>query len=753
MRNKINEEQSSSTDPAIDKADASMLHDPLDDLEAENGSGSLHDSWVEALLIVAKYYRLEYSAEDVKVTTEWSQDKPLGEILRTVARQLGMTLKTEQLKASELSPWRLPLVVQFKDGQVAVVKTVDSNKNIGLSFCGDQGLNSSITQEELIKNASVAVILRPARSIPDSRVDDYIKPYESNWLRKIVLRDIKPYGHVMLASLVANTLALAGIIFSRQVYDRVIPAESMPTLYVLFSGVILALCFDFTMRRSRVRITDLLGKRADMRASDRVFGHALRIKNTARPKSTGTFISQIRELEYVRELFTSTTVTAFADMPFFILFCFVFWYIAGSLVLVPLGAVVLMVVPGLLVQGKLRRLANDSMRESSLRSAMLVESVQGNEDIKTLQAEPRFQHQWNHYNAVTADLNLRLRYVTNSLSVWSQTIQTGVFATVVFFGAPMVMSGDLTTGSLVAASILASRMMSPMTQLTQVLSKWQQAKVATNSLNQIMERPVDYPEGAKRVQRSSIMGNYEFRQTSFKYSKEDRMPSLQVKHLTISAGERIAILGRNGAGKSTLLQACSGLLEPQTGEVLLDNIRLDHIDPADVRRDAGLLSQNSRLFHGTIRENLLLGAPSATDQELLDAVTMSGADELIRKLPDGLDHIILEGGVGLSGGQRQSLLLSRLMIRQPRIIMLDEPTASLDETTEKRFINQLKNWLPGKTLLVATHRLSILELVDRVIVMDQGRIVIDDTKEKVIAQLSGKPAQATKKNINKAGSL
>lgn len=715
--------------------------DTDDDLSDKKESRHRYDGWTEAMLTVAKHYRLEYSDENVRVMTAWSSDRPIGEVLRALARQLGMTLKTEKFKAHEVTPWRLPLIVQFKDGQVGVVETSDGDDQFGIIYSGDQGLKSSITKEALLRNTAVTVVLRPAKSIPDARIDEYIKPHEKNWLRKIILRDLKPYGHVMLASLIANVLALAGIIFSRQVYDRVIPAESMPTLYVLFSGVLLALFFDFMLRRARVRITDLLGKRADMRASDRVFGHALRIRNTARPKSTGTFISQIRELEYVRELMTSTTVTAFADMPFFILFCFVFWYIAGPLVLVPMGALLLMIIPGLLVQRKLRQLANDSMRESSLRSAMLIESVQGVEDIKTLQAESRFQNQWNHYNAVTADMNLRLRYITNSLSVWSQTVQTGVFATVVFFGAPMVMSGDLTTGSLVAASILSSRMMAPMTQLTQVLSKWQQAKVATNSLNQIMERPVDNPEDIKRVHRASIEGDYELRQAVFKYSEDDRIPSLQVKQLKISGGERIAILGRNGAGKSTLLQSCSGLLEPQTGEVLLDGIRLSHIDPADVRRDVSLLSQNARLFHGTIRENLLMGAPNATDQELMNAISISGAREFIRKLPDGLDHIVLEGGIGLSGGQRQSLLLSRLIIRQPSVVLLDEPTASLDETTEKRFIEQLKAWAPGKTLIIATHRLSILELVERIVVVDKGHIVMDDTKEKVISQLSKKPGQ------------
>lgn len=700
------------------------------------------DHWIEMMLLVAKHYRLEYSSENVRLGAAWQAQAPEGEVLRTMARQLGMSLTTARFEPATLTPWRLPMIVQFHDGQLAMLESLDGQRHVGLVFSGDGGNRSAMTLDELGERVMTAIVLRPARSIPDARVDDYIQPFDRHWLRRIVLRDLRPYGHVMLASLMASTLALAGVIFSRQVYDRVIPAESMPTLYVLFSGVMLALLFDFILRRSRVRITDLLGKRADLRASDRVYGHALRIKNSARPRSTGTFISQIRELEHVRELLTSTTVTACADMPFFLLFAGVFWYIAGPLVLVPLVALVLMVVPGLLVQRRLRELASESMRDASLRNAMLVESVQGMEDIKTLQAEPHFQNQWNHFNAVTADVNLRLRYITNTLSVWSQTVQTGVFAAVVFFGAPMVMSGDLTVGSLVAASILATRMMAPMAQLTQVLSKWQQAKVATDSLNTIMAREVDNPESARRIHRAYLGGDYAFESARFRYAPEDATPALDVKRLTIASGERIGLLGRNGAGKSTLLQACSGLLEPASGELLLDGVRLAHIDPADVRRDVALLSQNARLFHGTLRDNLIMGAPGATDDDALAALALSGASDFVRKLSDGLDHIVLEGGLGLSGGQRQSLLLARLLIRQPNVLLLDEPTASLDEAAEKRFIQQLGAWLPGKTLLVATHRMSLLSLVDRIIVVDGGRIVLDDTKEVVLARLSGKTPPA-----------
>ncbi|WP_375058119.1 type I secretion system permease/ATPase [Zobellella sp. DQSA1] len=704
---------------------------------AERATKVDYRPWLDAILTVARHYRLEYSVENVRMAAQWELDEPFEQVLRQMARQAGLTVKFASFDETLLTSWRLPLAVQFNDGQVAVIDSIDSNGRAGLVYSGDQGLQTSIDREELAGNLVRMVILRPARAVADARVDDYIKPYERNWFREIILRDIKPYGHVLLATMVANILALAGILFSRQVYDRVIPAESMPTLYVLFGGVMLAIVFDFIMRLMRVRITDLMGKRADIRISDRVFGHAVRLRNSAKPKSTGTFISQIRELEQVRELITSTTATALVDLPFFLLFLFVFWYIAGPLALVPAVALLLLLLPGLLAQGKLKELSRESMRESSLRNAMLVETIQGHEDIKLLQAEQRFQHEWNHYNAVTADVNLRLRFLTNMLTVWAHNVQTSVFAVVVLFGAPMVMNGDLTTGSLVAASILASRMMAPMAQLTQVMSRWQHAKVALESLNNLMQLPVDHPEGSKRVHKPVIQGDYDFSRAVLQYGEDAPAPALTVAELSIRAGERIAVLGKNGAGKSTLLQALAGVLEPVSGQVNLDDVRMSHIDPADIRRDVGLLTQNAKLFHGTVRENLTMGAPNVSDQEIISALSMTGAFDFIQKLPDGMDHMILEGGAGLSGGQRQSLLLSRLMIRQPHIVLLDEPTASLDEATERRFIEQLGQWGKGKTLVVATHRMSMLSLVERIIVVDNGRVVLDDTKENAIAKLSG----------------
>lgn len=692
--------------------------------------------WLEAILTVARHYRLDCSAETVRIAAKWGGTESAETVLRHMARQAGLTLKFSQFDISTLTPWRLPLIVQLRGGQVGVLESIGGDGGIGITYSGDKGLRSRVNPESLKEVVSRVVVMRPAKTVSDARIDDYIKPDNEHWFRKIILRDLKPYGHVMLATTVANTLALTGIIFSKQVYDRVIPAESMPTLYVLFSGVVIAAVFDFVMRSMRVRITDLLGKRADIRVSDMVFGHAVRLKNSEKPKSTGTFISQIRELDRIREMVTSTTVLAFADIPFFFLFLVVMWVVAGPLVYVPLAALLLLIIPGLLLQSKMARLAGESMRESSLRNAMLVETIQGLEDIKTLQAEQRFQGQWNHFNSATADSNLKLRYLVNILLTWTHNVQASVFAVIVLFGAPMVMSGDMTTGSLVAASILGSRMMTPMARITQVLSRWQQARHALKGINQIMEIPVDHPEDSRRIQMPAIRGEFHLKRAIFQYGKDAPEPALMVSDLAIAPGEHVAVLGKNGSGKSTLLQALAGLLECQSGKVNLDGVCMAHIDPADIRRDIGLLSQNARLFHGTLRENLTLGAPHATDSEILWALDMSGALDFVRKMPRGLDHVILEGGSGLSGGQLQSLLISRLLIRQPHILLLDEPTASLDEATERRFIQNLSSWGKNRTLIIATHRASILSLVERVIVVDGGRVVVDDVKEAALDRLS-----------------
>lgn len=693
------------------------------------------DTWLALLGRVARHYRLPVSEQRARLAALWDAGGTPETRIRAVARATGLDVRFVAPGALKLTSWRLPVIALLADGEAALVEAIDGEQVAHLSLAGES--DARIPVAELSAQVAGYVVPRPSRAAPDSRVDAYIKPYEEHWLRRILWRDAGAYTHVMIASVVANCLGLAGMLFSMQVYDRVVPTGSMPTLYILFIGVLLAITFDFMLRRLRARIVDVLGKRADLRMSDMVFGHALRVTNRARPTSTGTFISQLRDLDQVRDLLTSTTVAAVADLPFFLLFAVMLWFIGGALALVPLGAAVMLLVPGLLVQRRLRALATEAARESSLRNAMLVEAVQGIEDIKALQAEERFQRQWNHYNAVTGESQLRLRELTGGLTVWTHNVQNIVYATVIFVGAPMVIAGDLTTGALVATSMLGSRMMAPMAQVTQLLTRFQQARVAMGSLNQIMQLPVDAADREHRIPLPAAEGRFAVRNAVFGYGDPNTPPALTVSTLEIAAGSHVAVLGRNGAGKSTLLQALSGMLQPLSGEVTLDDLALHQIDPADVRRDVGLLTQNSRLFHGTLRENLTLGAPSATDAEMMAALSMVGANGFVRRLRDGLGHPVLEGGKGLSGGQVQALLLARLLVRRPQVLLLDEPTAAMDEGTERHFIQKLAEWSRGRTVVVATHRMRMLDLADRVIVVDGGQVVLDDSKDNALRTMTG----------------
>ncbi|MFC4255591.1 type I secretion system permease/ATPase [Altererythrobacter xixiisoli] len=697
------------------------------------------EQWLDAFNQVARHYRIPISYETARLSAVWDRSEDERKKIISLARRFGLSCNFAAAGDFELAFSRLPVIAELDDALV-VISAVSSDDVADVMVMGDDGASNRLSRSDVMARVRRYVIARPARSVTDARVDTYIRPYQEHWLRRILMRDIRHYPNIFLASLIANLLAFGTILFSMQVYDRVVPANSYPTLYILFSGVILAIIFEFILRRLRMTLIDGLGKRADLKLSDLIFGHAIRVRSQDRPASTGSFVAQLRDMEQVRELLTSTSVAAIVDIPFFLVFLLLFFFIAGNLAFIPLAALVFLVIPGLLLQRRLRSYANESMREASLRNAMIMEAVQRLDDVKMLQAEARFEHQWNHVNEVTSESQMKLRRLTNSLTVWTQNIQNGVYATIVFFGAPRVMEGDMTTGALVGASILGSRMLAPLSQVTQIFTRLQHAKIGLKSLDAIMRLPTDTPSDEQRIALPVARGNYALRNAVFRYGDANMPLALHVEQLDIKAGERVALIGRNGAGKSTLLQGLSGLMIPVSGEVLLDNLALHQIDPADVRQAVGLVSQTSGLFFGSIRDNLTLGAPRAGDEEILAALGMVGADEFVRRLPSGLDHPISEGGRGLSGGQVQSLLLARSLIRQPQIVLLDEPTAAMDETSERFFMRQFREWSAGRTVVIATHRMRVLDLVDRIIVMNNGKIVLDDEKGAALETMRKKAA-------------
>ncbi|MFJ5482138.1 type I secretion system permease/ATPase [Pectobacterium actinidiae] len=696
--------------------------------------------WIAAMARAAAHYGQVVDTQSVRQQMRWYEQQPIARQLEQISHLMGLSIS---LRHREKLRWRnqiLPVLAETDDGGVIVIESLN-DEGIATYWLNDGGdLQREAELTELIKHSQgIIVLVGIAERGRDTRIDDFVKPYRKHWFWQHFRGAKRQIGEISLASVVGNVLALAGILFSMQVYDRVIPAQSIPTLWVLFFGVLLAAALEYAIRLSRTVVSDLMGKSIDLNVSGMLFARALAIKNEARPKSTGSFISQLREIDQVRELLTSTTVGAAADMPFVLLFLGIMAMIGGPLVFIPMLAIPLIVIPGLMLQWPMAKLAKEGMRESALRNAVLVESIEGIEDIKALQAEPYFQRQWEQTHEVSASIGMKQRVWGARLSGWASTVQQLTYAGMLVFGCYLVMAGDITTGTLVACSLLSSRTIAPLMQLTMVFSRWQHAKTAMTGLDDILQKPLDRPEDGKMAHCPILQGHFQLHNVQYSYDPEKGDTALQVGKLEIKPGEKVALLGKVGAGKSTLLKLLANQATATRGKVIIDGVDISQIDPADVRRQLGFLSQESRLFFGSLRQNLMLGNPHATEQELLQALRISGALSLIQQDAASLDRLIHEGGRGLSGGQRQMILLSRMLLRNPQIVLLDEPTASMDEQLESHVIHQLSSWLTGRTLVLVTHRPALLKLVDRVVVMDGGRIVADGPRDQILKAIS-KPA-------------
>ncbi|MCS3423557.1 ATP-binding cassette subfamily C protein LapB [Rahnella sp. BIGb0603] len=692
------------------------------------------DVWISAMGRVAETFGKPADPLFLRQQMRWFEHQPLRRQLDRLSGLMGLQIGMVSWNQVRWRQEVLPAVITLAQGGIAVLEQLhdDGNVDYWLSDGGDL-LRSAELVTLLEQSNGPVFLVGVAPRGRDQRIDQFVQPHKKHWFWENFRGSGRKIAEISLASVLGNVLALAGILFSMQVYDRVIPAQSFPTLWVLFFGVVLAAGMEYIIRLMRTLVSDLMGKKIDLKVSSLFFVRAMSIKNDDRPKSTGSFISQLREIDQVRELLTSTTVSAAADMPFVLLFLGIMFFIGGPLVIIPLLAIPLIVIPGILIQWPMAKLAKEGMRESALRNAVLVETIEGIEDIKALQAEAYFQRQWEQTHEVSAAVGMKQRLWGARLTGWASTVQQLTYGGMLVFGVYLVLSGDITTGTLVASSMLSSRTIAPLMQLTMVFSRWQHAKSAMRGLDDLLKKPVDRPADAELSHCPTLSGHFNVRNLQYTYDKENSPNVLGIGQLEIKPGERVAILGKVGAGKSTLLKLLSGQASPSQGKILIDGVDMTKVEPADIRRQIGYLSQDSRLFFGTLRQNLMLGYPHATDQEMLQALRISGALSMVQADASSLDKIINEGGRGLSGGQRQMVMLSRMILRNPQVVLLDEPTASMDEQLEDYVIRQLHAWLVGRTLIVVTHRPALLKLVDRIVVMDNGRVVADGPRDQILA--------------------
>ena len=714
--------------------------------KAIDGVPNRIESWVEALLLAARTIGVQTSPEQIHSAAIWANESEFLDAIVDVAHSAGLTAQFVNWNVRDLSSILLPALIPISEKSVAMIVSIDGNTVNMVVPVGYQLVERSVPISQLREFQTHPILLvREREAVQDSRLDDFLTLKPNTWLRDIFLGNKQTIFELCVGSLFGNLLAISTSLFAMLVWDRVIPGRSEATLWVLASGVLLALVIEFCIRSARVTLADHFGKRADLRLSALFFARALDIKSDARPKSPGTLISQLRDLDQLRELLTSTTMGVLIDLPFVVAFLFIIWVIGGPLVWVPIVAIPILILPGALMQMPLSNLAGKGLEESAMRNALLMETIHRVEDIKILQAEARFRNLWNKVNRTSADISMKQRFIASLLMNYTSTVQQLAYVGVVIAGVYGILDGSISYGAVLACSILTSRTIAPLGMVTAIFTRLQNAKVSKKALDGLLSLPLDHAQNKDKYHTPLLVGSYRFDKVLYGYDPQ-APPVIAISDLRIKPGEKVAILGRVGSGKSTLLRLAGGLAQPQQGQILFNGINMNLIDVADVRRDVGFLMQDASLFYGTLRDNLLLANPLAQDDEILEAMRIACADQLLLNQPHGLDLVLREGGMGLSGGQKQTLMLARLILRSPNVLLLDEPTASLDEATESAVIQRLGAWAGKRTMLVATHRYAMLSLVSRIIVIDGGRIVLDGPRDSVLNTLRQNGQAANNQN-------
>ena len=661
----------------------------------------------------------------------------LGEVLRSHGFE--NTLSKRDLQ--DIPSLAVPLVLMLHNEEAAVVVRIEGVGRNRIYFLRQiDGLEQQLSHDELVSlYLGYCWFIKP-KVTADNRSDlpEYHLP--KSWFWKVIWRFKGYYYQVILATFIINFLALVSSLYVMNVYDRVIPNQAYETLWVLSIGVMLAILFEFLAKMIRGHLTDIAGKKADLIISSAIFRRMMALRLADRPASAGSYANNLREFESVREFMTSASLLVLVDLPFLLLFITVIFIVGGKLAIVPAIIIPIVIIVGFIVQRPLSRYINESMKESSQRQGLAVEALEGIETLKTNNATGWAQQRWDAYTAKTSASSIKVKDTANFMINFSVAMQQLNTVFLVLFGTYLIHNENtaerITMGALIAAVILSGRALSPLAQVAGLATRFQQAKLALEGLNNIIERPIERVPERKYISPSNIQGNITFENTCFQY-QEDGKPAVSNLNLQIRAGEKIGILGRIGSGKSTMLKLASGLYDGSTGNVMLDNIDMRQIDPNFLRSQILLLGQSPRLFLGTLRENMDLARSDgySSDQELLEALQRFGLDKIIRSHSKGLDMPLGEDGLGLSGGQKQIIALARMTLRNPRIVLLDEPTTGLDQATERMSLQAISQWAQDKTLLVVTHRPQVLQIVNRIIVMDEGKVVMDGPRDLVLQRL------------------
>ncbi|HEY5701333.1 MAG TPA: type I secretion system permease/ATPase, partial [Gammaproteobacteria bacterium] len=564
---------------------------------------------------------------------------------------------------------------------------------------------------------------------------------KGHWFWDTLKRSREIYASVLLGSVMINMSVLVTPIFTMNVYDRVVPNGAVETLWFLAIGVAVVYCFDAVFRFIRNYLIEVAGKKGDIIMSSLVFERVLNLRMEHWPKSVGAFTSVLGQFESIRNFFTASTMVTFVDLPFSFLFLAVVAYIGDALVSIPLVTMALLMLYGMLIVRPLRASIKDVFAASAMKNSMLVESLHSIRTIKTLGASGHAQWAWEETTGEIATKSLRARMLSGSIGVVTHILMQLNMVAIVIAGVYLIMDLELTLGALIAVVLLSGRAIAPMAQVASLVTNYQQTKASFESMERLMNTEVERPDNKTYVRRSEIEGNIQFEEVEFIYPDTERAILSQFS-LKVSPGEHVGVIGRVGSGKTTFAKLLLGLYTPSAGALTLDGIDINQIDPVDLRRSIAYMAQDTELMRGTIRENITLKNPRAEDEEILKAAHIGGVDLFVNAMPLGFDTPVGEQGYALSSGQRQCVALARTVLSGENIIILDEPTNSMDNTTESLIRKRLREYTRDRTLLLVTHKAPMLELVERLVVVEGGRIIMDGPKEKVLTALQQRSSAA-----------
>ncbi|MBB3307163.1 MULTISPECIES: type I secretion system permease/ATPase [unclassified Enterobacter] len=586
-----------------------------------------------------------------------------------------------------------------------------------------------------------AIFSKPTAKV-DRRVEEGLPENQKHWLFSTLWRYRRYYRSAAVASVLINVLALASIFFTMNVYDRVIPNQAFVTLWSLAIGVTVAMLFEALTRFIRAHLLDTAGKKADLIVGSILFRQAIDVRMEHKPASSGTFANQLREFESLRDFVSSATLAALADLPFVLLFVGVIFAISGPLGFVPLLMLPVIIIISVIIQWPLAKIMKENLKDAALKQGVLIESIEGMETLKATGGGVHMQRRWQKFSALQANSGSKSKRYSTLATTSVTFLQQFQTVMLILIGVYMIDAGNLTMGGLIGTVMLAGRATGPLGQVIGLATRYQSSKAALGSLNRLMEMPTDRDSEQDYIANPELKGDLSLKGVGFSYPAPPMQPNPEILkniNIDIKAGERIAILGSIGSGKSTLLRLMARLYQPTGGQLFTDGLDVNQIDPADWRRHIGFVSQESRLFYGTLRENVMLGMPDAAPNEFLRVLRLTGLDQIAARHPLGINLAVGENGGSLSGGQRQLVALARTLLSRPEVLLLDEPTSAMDSQTEQQFLKHLHAATQGQTLVVVTHRPSLLALVDRIIVIDAGKVAIDGPKDVVLARLSGQP--------------